>query len=83
MTDDWARWFLILGSAMGAILTRLQLVGTISEQYQNAIVSARRLYEILMAPPTVKESFTPRPLPPGPGEVVFEDVKPCASSACS
>ena len=33
--------FLILGSTMSAILNRLQMVGTISEQYQNAIVSAR------------------------------------------
>ena len=41
---------MILGTAMGAILTRLQQVATINEQYQNAIVSARRLYEVLAAP---------------------------------
>ena len=35
--------FLILGTAMGAILTRLQQVATINEQYQNAVVSSRRL----------------------------------------
>jgi ATP-binding cassette subfamily B protein len=66
--------FLILGSAMGAILGRLQQVSVINEQYQNAIVSARRLYEVLMAPPTVPERFDAIALPPGNGELVFEHV---------
>lgn len=66
--------FLAMGIAMGAILTRLQQVATINEQYQNAIVSAWRVYEVLMAPPTVPESATARPLPPGPGSVRFEHV---------
>jgi ABC-type multidrug transport system fused ATPase/permease subunit len=65
---------LVLGSAMSAVLTRLQQVATISEQYQNAIVSARRLYEVLMAPPTVKELPGAPALPPGPGAVSFQDV---------
>ena len=39
----------ILGGAMGTILGRLQQVATINEQYQNAMVSSRRLYEVLMA----------------------------------
>ena len=34
--------FLILGSAMNGILSRLQQVATINEQYQNAIVSSKR-----------------------------------------
>lgn len=66
--------FLILGSAMSQILTRLQAVATINEQYQNAVVSARRLYEVLMAPPTVPENSVSKALPPGPGEIVFENV---------
>jgi ATP-binding cassette subfamily B protein len=66
--------FLILGTAMGSILSRLQQVATINEQYQNAIVSSRRLYEVLMAPPTVPESPTAKPLPPGLGAVKFEHV---------
>lgn len=66
--------FLILGSAMGAILGRLQQVASINEQYQNAIVSARRLYDVLMAPPTVPLSPSAVPLPPGPGEVRIENV---------
>jgi len=66
--------FLILGTSMGAILGRLQQVGAINEQYQSAIVSARRLYEVLMAPATVHEDDGARTLPPGPGHVRFEKV---------
>src|SRR5438067_10553668 len=66
--------FLILGTALSQILTRLQAVATINEQYQNAIVSARRLYEVLMAPPTVPEKSESKPLPIGSGEIVFENV---------
>lgn len=64
----------VLGGAMWAILGRLQGVATINEQYQNAVVSARRLYEVLMAPPTVPEKAGALPLPPGAGDVVFEHV---------
>src|SRR5207237_256676 len=50
-------------------------VATINEQYQNAIVSARRLHEVLTAPPTVPEKPGAKVLPKkGPGEVVFEHV---------
>jgi len=65
---------LMLGSAMGAILGRLQQVSVINDQYQNAIVSARRLHEILMAPPTVIEKPGARPLVPATGSVRFEHV---------
>lgn len=67
--------FLILGTAMGSILSRLQQVAVINEQYQNAIVSARRLHEVLTARPNVIESPIARPLPRGGrGEVRFENV---------
>jgi ABC-type multidrug transport system fused ATPase/permease subunit len=66
--------FLVLGTAMGAILQRLQQVAVISEQYQNAIVSSRRLYEVLDAPPTVTIQQGMTPLPAGPGAVRFENV---------
>jgi ATP-binding cassette subfamily B multidrug efflux pump len=65
----------ILGGAMATILARLQQVGTINEQYQLAMVSSRRLHEVLMADPTVPQSPTARPLPPGTGRVVFENVR--------
>jgi ABC-type multidrug transport system fused ATPase/permease subunit len=64
----------MLGGAMGAILGRLQQVSTINEQYQNAMVSSRRLYEVLMARPTVPERAGARQLPDGPGTVTFENV---------
>jgi ATP-binding cassette, subfamily B, multidrug efflux pump len=54
---------LIYGMAMGQILSRLQMINQISEQYQKAIVSARRFYEVLDAPPTVPEEVT-HELPP-------------------
>jgi len=63
---------LMLGAAMGAILNRLQQVAVINDQYQSAIVSARRLYEVLVAPVSVRERPDARPFPAGPGAVRFE-----------
>ena len=54
---------LIFGMAMANILGRLQQINQISEQYQKAIVSARRFYEVLDAPPTVPEEPAAQPLP--------------------
>jgi ATP-binding cassette subfamily B protein len=64
----------IIGGAMNAILSRLQAVATINEQYQNAIVSARRLHEVLTASPTVPEKPDAILLPPGIGLVEFAHV---------
>lgn len=66
--------FLILGTAMGQILGRLQQVAAISDQYQNAVVSARRLHEVLHADPTVPEAAQAASLPPGLGAIRFEKV---------
>jgi ABC-type multidrug transport system fused ATPase/permease subunit len=66
--------FLLVSIAMGTILGRLQMVDQFNQQYQAAIVSARRLYEVLTAPPTVPEAEAARPLPAGPGTVRFENV---------
>jgi ABC-type multidrug transport system fused ATPase/permease subunit len=49
-------------------------VGTINEQYQNAVVSSRRLHEVLTACATVPEMPDAKPLPAGPGAVRFENV---------
>jgi ATP-binding cassette subfamily B protein len=65
---------LFVAVAMGSILGRLQQVDMINQQYQQAIVSARRLYEVLTAKPTVPELPEARPLPPGNGTVRFEGV---------
>lgn len=66
---------MILGGTMGMILGRLQQVANINEQYQNAIVSARRLQEILMAPTNVPEKENALPMPKNrPVDVKFENV---------
>lgn len=65
---------IMVGSAMGAILSRLQQINIIAEQYQKAIVSARRFFEVLDAAPSVPEQEAMRPLPPGPGAVEFNFV---------
>jgi ABC-type multidrug transport system fused ATPase/permease subunit len=65
---------LLLGAAMGAILGRLGQVATINEQYQNAMVSAVRLREVLAAEPAVPSRDAAPPLPSGKGAVRFENV---------
>ena len=65
----------ILGGAMGAILSRLQQVATINEQYQNSIVSARRLWDVISFDPTVPEKEGAIAVAPrGPGEMIFDNV---------
>jgi ABC-type multidrug transport system fused ATPase/permease subunit len=65
---------LVVQASMQAILGRLQAVSQISDQYQSAIVSSRRLYEVLMADPNVPETGQARLLPPGRGDVRFENL---------
>ncbi len=64
---------LVFGVAMGAILSRLQQINQIANQYQMAVVSARRFFEILYAYPSIAQAALP-PLPPGPGAVEFSGV---------
>lgn len=65
---------LVLGAAMGAVLQRLGQVATISEQYQDAIVSAQRLREVIDAGESVVAASAAAPLPPGGGALRFENV---------
>ena len=66
--------FVILATAMNALLTRLQQVSVINEQYQNAMVSAVRLFEVIFADSGIKEEPNAPALPSAPGGVEFEDV---------
>ncbi len=66
--------FFVIQAAMQAILGRLQAVAQINDQYQSAIVSSRRLHEILMAQPTVPDRQGAKPLLAGVGNVRFENV---------
>jgi ATP-binding cassette subfamily B protein len=66
--------FFVIQQAMQAILGRLQAVAQINDQYQSAIVSSRRLHEVLMAQPTVPDRPNALPLQAGVGNVRFENV---------
>jgi ABC-type multidrug transport system fused ATPase/permease subunit len=66
--------FFVIQAAMQAILGRLQAVAQINDQYQSAIVSSRRLHEVLMAQPTVPDRPNAKPLLAGVGNVKFENV---------
>ncbi len=66
--------FLVFGTAMGVILSRLQQINVVSDQYQKAVVSGRRFFEMLDAPATVDELPGAPDLPPGPGAVEFAFV---------
>ncbi|MCL2639802.1 MAG: ABC transporter ATP-binding protein/permease [Phycisphaerales bacterium] len=65
---------MVVGTAMSVILGRLQHVNQITEQYQKAITSVRRLFEILDAPPAVPEADAAPDLPDGTGAVEFHFV---------
>ncbi len=62
---------LVVGVAMGNILARLQQINQITEQYQKAITSSRRFFEVLDAPSTVPEVEGAVDMPRGPGAVDF------------
>ncbi len=64
----------VFGIAMGAILSRLQQINQISNQYQTAIVSARRFFEIIYADPSVTDTPGSPELPAGRGDVEFRAV---------
>ncbi|MFO0839500.1 MAG: ABC transporter ATP-binding protein [Phycisphaerae bacterium] len=65
---------LLLGAAMSAILGRLQQIAVVNEQFQSAMVSARRLQEVLESVSTTPEQPAAASLPDGPGEVRFDGV---------
>ena len=63
---------LVIGTAMGAILARLQQINQITEQYQKAITSSRRLR--CSTPSTVPEAANAPALPAGAGAIDFHFV---------
>ncbi|MFL5814763.1 MAG: ABC transporter ATP-binding protein [Bdellovibrionia bacterium] len=65
---------LILGMAMGAILSKLQQVSVIIEVYQKGIVSARRLFEVLDTPRWRDLTDEPSQFQWRGGEIEFDDV---------
>jgi len=64
----------IIGMAMNQILGRLHQINSISDAYQQAVVSSKRLFEILDSPDTTPEQPDGLPLHPGGGAVKFSRV---------
>ena len=65
---------LILGGAMSQILGRIQQINTISDAYQQAVVSSKRLFDILESPSNTPERREASALLPGAGGVKFQHV---------
>jgi len=63
-----------LGGVMAGILGRVQQINTISDAYQQAVVSSGRLFEILDSPDTTPQLPDAEPLRPGGGAVTFSHV---------
>ena len=64
----------ILGMAMGTILGKIMQINTISDAYQQAVVSSGRLFEILDSADTTPQHVRSEPLRPGGGGVRFSHV---------
>ncbi|MFQ6048180.1 MAG: ABC transporter ATP-binding protein [Phycisphaerae bacterium] len=64
----------IFSSGITVITNRIRNIVQITNVFQEAMASAERVFEILDARPEVKEKRSARPLPPGRGEVVFDNV---------
>ena len=65
---------LVLGVAMGTIVSKLQQVNTMSDTYQKAAVSAHRLFEILDTRPDVASPPAAAPLVIKRGTIAFDRV---------
>jgi ABC-type multidrug transport system fused ATPase/permease subunit len=64
----------IFGTALGVINGRIGIVVDLTNQTQEAIASAERVFEVLDARPEVVEKPHALPLPAGGGHVVFQNV---------
>ena len=64
----------IFGVAMHMIFAKVQQINTISDAYQQAVVSSGRLFEILDNPNTTPELPSSEPLRPGSGNIRFSRV---------
>jgi ABC-type multidrug transport system fused ATPase/permease subunit len=56
------------------IVQPLRMLGYWISEFQRAISSGERIFEVIDEPEDVVERTDARPLPPGEGELVFEDV---------
>ena len=67
---QFVQFYLYLALLMGPF----RIIGTLIGNAQRAVAGGERIFEILDAVPDVAAPTDPGPLPPGPGEVRFEDV---------
>jgi ATP-binding cassette subfamily B protein len=66
---------MLLGATMAVILSKLQGINQVVEAYQKAIVSSRRLFEIMDLPDAASSGATARPLLSiHRGDIEFRDV---------
>jgi len=65
---------MIVGFALNMILGRIQQINTVSDAYQQAVVSSKRLFDMLDCPSNTPEKADAEPLLPGAGAVHFSHV---------
>ena len=66
--------FFAFNLLLAMLVMPLRMLGMWIGQAQRAIASGERIFEVLDEPEEVADAPDAQPLPPGPGEVVFEDV---------
>jgi ABC-type multidrug transport system fused ATPase/permease subunit len=66
--------FFAFNLLLAMLVMPVRMLGMWIGQAQRAIAAGERIFEILDEPEEVADSPDAQPLPPGPGEVVFEDV---------
>jgi ABC-type multidrug transport system fused ATPase/permease subunit len=64
----------VFTAGVAVVTTRVRNIVQIINVFQEALVSAERVFEILDARPEVTERPEAKPLPPGRGDVIFEHV---------
>jgi ATP-binding cassette, subfamily B, bacterial len=66
--------FFAFNLLLAMLVMPLRMLGMWIGQAQRAIAAGERIFEVLDEPEEVADAPDAQPLPPGPGEVVFEDV---------
>ncbi len=66
--------FFTFNLLLAMLVMPLRMLGMWVGQAQRAIAAGRRIFEVLDEPEEISDRPDARPLPPGPGRLVFEDV---------
>lgn len=65
---------MIFATGVTMVANRIQNIVQITNVFQEAMASGERVFEVLDARPEVRQKRHAKPLPPGNGEVIFENV---------